>query len=138
MITSIDNQPVIEMNDLIAYLARRTKVDQKVTIMVLRDDKQEKLDVTLAARPSAEERASTNSSKRGITLGILGMTTSIEERLFQMDIGPSELIIILVIVLLIFGPGRIAKIGPELGSGIRQFRQGLGAPPEQDIDNKEG
>jgi sec-independent protein translocase protein TatA len=55
-----------------------------------------------------------------------------------MDIGPSELIIILVIVLLIFGPGRIVKIGRELGSGIRQFRQGLGAPPEQDIDNKEG
>ena len=53
-----------------------------------------------------------------------------------MDIGPSELIIILVIVLLIFGPGRIAKIGHELGSGIRQFRQGLGTPPEQDTDNE--
>jgi sec-independent protein translocase protein TatA len=42
-----------------------------------------------------------------------------------MDIGIPELIIILVVVLLIFGPGRIAKIAGELGTGIRQFRQGL-------------
>jgi len=74
VITAIDNQKVVEMDDLIAYLARSTKVDQKVTLTILRDGKQEKLDVTLAARPSAEERASTNTSKRGITLGILGTT----------------------------------------------------------------
>jgi len=38
--------------------------------------------------------------------------------------GP-ELIIILVIILLVFGVGRISKIGKELGSGIRSFREGL-------------
>ena len=48
-----------------------------------------------------------------------------------MDIGPSELIIILIIVLLIFGPGRIVSLGRELGASIRQFRQGLDTPPEQ-------
>ncbi|GAB4581771.1 MAG: hypothetical protein Fur0022_45210 [Anaerolineales bacterium] len=37
----------------------------------------------------------------------------------------SELIIILVIVLLVFGVGRISKIGKELGSGIRAFREGI-------------
>lgn len=42
-----------------------------------------------------------------------------------MDIGAPELVIILVIVILIFGPGRIAKLSRELGTGIRQFRQGL-------------
>jgi sec-independent protein translocase protein TatA len=42
-----------------------------------------------------------------------------------MDIGAPELIIILVIVLLIFGPGRIVKIARELGTGIRQFKNGL-------------
>jgi len=48
-----------------------------------------------------------------------------------MDIGPSELIIVLVIVLLLFGPGRIANIGGELGKGIAEFRKGLakGAEP---------
>ena len=42
-----------------------------------------------------------------------------------MQLGPTELIIILVIVLLLFGVGRIGKIGNELGSGIRSFREGL-------------
>jgi TatA/E family protein of Tat protein translocase len=36
-----------------------------------------------------------------------------------MDIGPTDLIIILVIVLLVFGPGCISKLGHELGTGIR-------------------
>jgi sec-independent protein translocase protein TatA len=42
-----------------------------------------------------------------------------------MDIGPTELIIILIIVILLFGVGRISKIAGELGSGIRAFRDGL-------------
>jgi sec-independent protein translocase protein TatA len=54
-----------------------------------------------------------------------------------MDIGPSELIIVLIIVLLIFGPGRIAKLGRELGSGIRNFRQGMETPPESDEDKED-
>jgi len=40
-------------------------------------------------------------------------------------LGPTELIIILVIVLLLFGPGRIAKIAGELGRGIRSFKDGV-------------
>ncbi|CAG1015377.1 MAG TPA: twin-arginine translocase TatA/TatE family subunit [Anaerolineales bacterium] len=39
--------------------------------------------------------------------------------------GTTELIIILVIVILLFGVGRIGKIASELGSGIRAFRDGL-------------
>jgi sec-independent protein translocase protein TatA len=42
-----------------------------------------------------------------------------------MDIGAPELIIILVIVLVLFGVGRIGKIAGELGSGIRAFKEGL-------------
>jgi serine protease Do len=76
VITAIDNQAVVEMDDLIAYLARSTKVDQKVTLTILRDGKQETLDLTLAARPSAEESSSdtASSTTRGIHLGLLGMT----------------------------------------------------------------
>lgn len=40
-------------------------------------------------------------------------------------LGPLELVIILVIVILLFGVGRIGKIAGELGSGIRAFRNGL-------------
>ena len=39
-------------------------------------------------------------------------------------IGPTELIIILVIVLIIFGVGRLGEIGGALGKGIREFRKG--------------
>lgn len=39
--------------------------------------------------------------------------------------GLPELLIILVIVLLIFGAGRVAKLGGEMGSAIANFRKGL-------------
>ena len=76
VITAIDNQPVVGMDDLIAYLARSTKVDQKVTLTILRDGKQETMDLTLTARPSAQERSNATSPSvtQGIRLGILGTT----------------------------------------------------------------
>ncbi|MBM3153097.1 MAG: twin-arginine translocase TatA/TatE family subunit [Chloroflexi bacterium] len=37
-----------------------------------------------------------------------------------------ELLIVLALVLLLFGPGRIGKIASELGQGIKNFRDGLG------------
>lgn len=40
-------------------------------------------------------------------------------------IGWPELILFLVIILLIFGIGRISKIAGEIGSGIRAFKDGL-------------
>ena len=40
-------------------------------------------------------------------------------------LGKTELIIILVIVVLLFGVGRLTRIGGELGRGIREFRSGL-------------
>jgi sec-independent protein translocase protein TatA len=40
-------------------------------------------------------------------------------------IGGTEIVIILVVVLLLFGVGRIGKIGGELGKSIREFRRGI-------------
>jgi sec-independent protein translocase protein TatA len=40
-------------------------------------------------------------------------------------LGGMEWVIILLIVLLLFGPGRIGKIAGELGQGIKSFRDGL-------------
>ena len=51
-----------------------------------------------------------------------------------MRFGPTELIIILAIVLLVFGVGRISKIAGEMGTGIREFRKGLAG----DDDEEEG
>lgn len=44
--------------------------------------------------------------------------------------GMPELLILLVIVLLLFGVGRIGKIAGELGHGIRSFREGLSSTDE--------
>lgn len=40
-------------------------------------------------------------------------------------LGVPELLIILVIIILLFGVGRIGKIGADLGSAVREFRKGL-------------
>ena len=52
-------------------------------------------------------------------------------------LGAPELLIVLVIVILVFGVGRIANIGGELGKGISAFRKGLTTEdetkPEEDV-----
>ena len=50
--------------------------------------------------------------------------------MFRM--GTTELIIILVVVLLLFGAGRITRIAGELGSGIKAFRSGLKEGEEEE------
>jgi sec-independent protein translocase protein TatA len=52
------------------------------------------------------------------------------------SLGPTELIIILVIVVVLFGVGRIGKIAGEMGGGIRAFREGLKGDEED--EKKEG
>jgi len=41
------------------------------------------------------------------------------------SIGPVELLIILAIILLLFGVGRVSRVGRELGSAISEFRRGM-------------
>lgn len=48
------------------------------------------------------------------------------------SIGLPELLIVLAVVLLIFGVGRIARVGGELGKGVSAFRQGLRDEPDKD------
>jgi sec-independent protein translocase protein TatA len=52
-------------------------------------------------------------------------------------LGTPELIIILVIVLLIFGVGRVSRIGSELGQGIREFRKGISEELEEEKETEE-
>ena len=42
-----------------------------------------------------------------------------------MRFGGWEIIIVLVIVILVFGPGRITKVASEMGRGIKEFKDGL-------------
>ena len=52
-------------------------------------------------------------------------------------IGWPELIILLVIVVLVFGVGRIGKIAGELGEGIRAFKEGLAGERDSDQDTED-
>jgi sec-independent protein translocase protein TatA len=52
----------------------------------------------------------------------------------MFKLGGMEWVIILVIVILLFGPGRIGKISGELGRSIKSFREGLSGKEEQPED----
>ena len=43
-----------------------------------------------------------------------------------------ELFVVLVVVLLVFGPGRLPEVMGHLGKGMREFKKGLHEPPEMD------
>jgi sec-independent protein translocase protein TatA len=51
------------------------------------------------------------------------------------NIGPTELIIVLVIVLLIFGPKRLPGLGKQLGSGMREFKDSIAGKGGRDDDD---
>jgi sec-independent protein translocase protein TatA len=42
-----------------------------------------------------------------------------------MAIGPTQILIVLVVLLLLFGASRLPQLGKNLGSGIRNFKKGL-------------
>jgi sec-independent protein translocase protein TatA len=52
------------------------------------------------------------------------------------SLGTPELLIILVVVLLLFGVGRIGKLGSELGKGVSSFRKGLRESQEENEEKE--
>jgi len=62
----------------------------------------------------------------------------------MFGIGSSELLIIMAIFVLLFGASRIPELGRGLGSGIREFKNGLRQAeneddePEKKIDHDDG
>ena len=51
--------------------------------------------------------------------------------MFGMGIG--ELLVVLVIVLVVFGAGRLPEVMGSLGKGVQAFKKGLREPPEIDV-----
>jgi len=49
-----------------------------------------------------------------------------------MSLGVPELLIVLVIVIVLFGPGRFGKILGELGSGLKSFKDNLDGDKKED------
>jgi S1-C subfamily serine protease len=80
VITAIDDQPVKEMDDIIAYLGSRTVVGQEVVLTLLRDGKETSVPVTLQARPAkpALAQGQPNQAQSGVYLGIGGVPLTAE------------------------------------------------------------
>jgi sec-independent protein translocase protein TatA len=51
------------------------------------------------------------------------------------NIGPLELVIVLLIVLVIFGPKRLPGLGRQLGSGMREFKDAITGKDKDDDDD---
>jgi sec-independent protein translocase protein TatA len=48
------------------------------------------------------------------------------------NVGPLEIAVVLVIVLIIFGPKRLPELGQAMGRGIRQFKGSLSGDDDKD------
>ena len=53
------------------------------------------------------------------------------------NVGPLEIAIVLVIVLIIFGPKRLPELGRSMGKGIKDFRGAMSGDNDDDDDNVE-
>ncbi len=54
-----------------------------------------------------------------------------------LGIGPLELIIVLVIVLIIFGPKRLPQLGRQLGGGMREFKDSITNKADADDEDEQ-
>jgi serine protease Do len=113
VIVSINDQPVKEFDDLVSYLVGSTSVGDKVTLTILRDGKEQTVDVTLAARPETQTQAQTQGPLSQATppaqqqpdqgtgtggwLGIQGMTLT-SEIAQAMDLSSDQEGVLVVVV----------------------------------------
>ena len=56
----------------------------------------------------------------------------------MFNMGMPELILILVIALIVFGPGKLPEIGKALGRSLQEFRQATAPGVDARIDEKKG
>ena len=54
-----------------------------------------------------------------------------------MRFGGLEILGIIILVLLLFGPGRITKVAGEMGKGIKAFKDGITGEDDQPEDDPE-
>lgn len=55
----------------------------------------------------------------------------------MFGLGPWELVVVLFVVLIIFGPGRLPELGTGLGEGIRNFKKSFKDAKALDVSGKD-
>ena len=80
VITALDDQPIQDFDDVVAYLVDETEAGQRITLTILRGGQEQQVEVTLGERPQAEEPApAAEATPTGQAwLGISGMTLAPE------------------------------------------------------------
>ncbi|NIV32201.1 MAG: PDZ domain-containing protein [Anaerolineae bacterium] len=80
VIVAINDQPVEAFDDLVTYLVRRTNVGETASLTILRDGREETVQVMLAARPVEQEPSSqaAQGPATGAWLGVRGLTLTPE------------------------------------------------------------
>jgi sec-independent protein translocase protein TatA len=53
-----------------------------------------------------------------------------------VNVGPMELIIVLVIALIVLGPKRLPEAGKAVGKGLREFKDSLSGVSQDDDDDE--
>ncbi|HMU28309.1 MAG TPA: twin-arginine translocase TatA/TatE family subunit [Solirubrobacterales bacterium] len=53
------------------------------------------------------------------------------------NIGPLEIVIVLIIALIVFGPKRLPELGKSLGRGLNEFREGMSNIGNHDDDDED-
>jgi len=52
------------------------------------------------------------------------------------NIGPGELVVVLIIALLVLGPKRLPEVGKSLGKGMREFKDSISGITRDDDDDE--
>jgi len=111
IIVAFSDQPVEEFDDLATYLVNETAVGQQIVLTILRDGREQRVDVTLGERPEAEKAGPTaeESPAEGAWLGISGMTL-VPEVAQAMDLPETQTGVLV---------GEVASGSPADEAGLR-------------------
>jgi sec-independent protein translocase protein TatA len=53
------------------------------------------------------------------------------------NVGPLELVVVLVIALIVLGPKKLPEVGRSIGSGMREFKDSLSGASDRDDDDED-
>jgi len=60
-----------------------------------------------------------------------------DPEIMPFNVGPGELVIVLVIALIVLGPKRLPEVGRSIGHGMREFKDSISGETRRDDDDDE-